>query len=77
MTDSPWATGPKTAAEPIFELTKIAEKSLAGVMKDVVMIGGFQEVEVDFTADNPGLTLFHCHQQLHTDFGFMTLFDYV
>jgi hypothetical protein len=46
-------------------------------MKDVVMVGGYQEVEVDFTADNPGLTLFHCHQQLHMDFGFMTLFDYV
>jgi FtsP/CotA-like multicopper oxidase with cupredoxin domain len=28
-------------------------------------------------ADNPGLTLFHCHQQLHMDFGFMTLFDYL
>ena len=26
---------------------------------------------------NRGLTLFHCHQQLHMDFGFMTLFDYV
>jgi FtsP/CotA-like multicopper oxidase with cupredoxin domain len=60
-----------------FELTKIAGKSLAGVLKDVVMVGGYQEVEVDFTADNPGLTLFHCHQQLHMDFGFMTLFDYV
>ena len=60
-----------------FELTKIAGKSLAGVMKDVVMVGGYQEVEIDFTADNPGLTLFHCHQQLHMDFGFMTLFDYV
>jgi FtsP/CotA-like multicopper oxidase with cupredoxin domain len=60
-----------------FELTKIAGKSTAGVVKDVVMVGGYQEVEVDFTADNPGLTLFHCHQQLHMDFGFMTLFDYV
>ena len=60
-----------------FELTKLAGKSCAGVMKDVIMVGGYQEVEVDFTADNPGLTLFHCHQQLHMDFGFMTLFDYV
>jgi FtsP/CotA-like multicopper oxidase with cupredoxin domain len=60
-----------------FELTKIAGQPLAGVIKDVVMVGGYQEVEVDFTADNPGLTLFHCHQQLHMDFGFMTLFDYV
>jgi FtsP/CotA-like multicopper oxidase with cupredoxin domain len=60
-----------------FEITKLAGKSIAGVMKDVVMVGGYQEVEIDFTADNPGLTLFHCHQQLHMDFGFMTLFDYV
>lgn len=60
-----------------FELTRIAGISMAGVMKDVVMVNGYQEVEVDFTANNPGLTLFHCHQQLHMDFGFMTLFDYV
>ena len=60
-----------------FEVTKIAGKSLAGVMKDVVMVGGYQEVEIDFAADNPGLTLFHCHHQLHMDFGFMMLFDYV
>ena len=39
------------------------------------MMGGFQEVEFDFVADNPGLTLFHCHQQLHMDFGFMALFN--
>ena len=60
-----------------FELTKIAGKKTAGILKDVVMVGGYQKVEVDFVADNPGLTLFHCHQQLHMDFGFMTLFDYV
>ena len=60
-----------------FELTKLAGKPTAGVMKDVVMLGGYQEAEVDFVADNPGMTLFHCHQQLHMDFGFMTLFDYV
>ena len=60
-----------------FELTKIGGKSAGGVMKDVVMVGGFQEVEVDFVADNPGRTLFHCHVQLHMDFGFMALFNYV
>jgi FtsP/CotA-like multicopper oxidase with cupredoxin domain len=59
------------------ELTKLAGKVTSGVMKDVVMLGGYQEAEVDFVADNPGMTLFHCHQQLHMDFGFMTLFDYV
>jgi FtsP/CotA-like multicopper oxidase with cupredoxin domain len=60
-----------------FELTRIAGKPTAGVMKDVVMLGGYQEIEFDFVADNPGMTLFHCHQQLHMDFGFMSLFDYV
>jgi FtsP/CotA-like multicopper oxidase with cupredoxin domain len=59
-----------------FELTRLAGKSTAGILKDVVMVGGYQEIEIDFVADNPGLTLFHCHQQLHMDFGFMTLFDY-
>ena len=59
-----------------FELTSVAGKATSGVMKDVVMLGGFQELALDFVADNPGLTLFHCHQQLHMDFGFMALFRY-
>ncbi|WP_084384713.1 multicopper oxidase family protein [Novosphingobium naphthalenivorans] len=59
-----------------FELTRVGGKATAGVMKDVVMLGGFQELEFDFVADNPGPTLFHCHQQLHMDFGFMALFNY-
>jgi FtsP/CotA-like multicopper oxidase with cupredoxin domain len=59
-----------------FELTHIGGKPTSGVVKDVVMLGGFQELAFDFLADNPGPTLFHCHQQLHMDFGFMTLFKY-
>jgi FtsP/CotA-like multicopper oxidase with cupredoxin domain len=58
-----------------FELTRFAGKPTAGVLKDVVLVGPYQEVEVEFTADQPGLTLFHCHMQVHMDFGFMTLFD--
>ncbi|MGB9119630.1 MAG: multicopper oxidase domain-containing protein [Candidatus Angelobacter sp.] len=61
----------------VFELTNIMGKATAGVMKDVVMLGGYQEIAFDFMANDPGMTLFHCHQQLHMDFGFMTLFDYV
>jgi FtsP/CotA-like multicopper oxidase with cupredoxin domain len=60
-----------------FELTRVAGQPTSGVIKDVVMVGGYQEMEIDFVADNPGLTLFHCHQQLHMDFGFMALFEYV
>jgi len=59
-----------------FELTNLAGATTAGIMKDVVMLGGYQQYDIDFVADNPGLTLFHCHQQLHMDYGFMTLFDY-
>ena len=59
-----------------FELVRVGGTLTAGVVKDVVMLGGFQEVEFDFVADDPGMTLFHCHQQLHMDFGFMALFNY-
>ena len=60
-----------------FELASVGGMATAGVIKDVVMLGGFQDIAFDFVADNPGRTLFHCHQQLHMDFGFMALFDYV
>lgn len=60
-----------------FELTRVAGGPTAGLLKDVVMLGGYQQVEVDFVAENRGRTPFHCHQQLHMDFGFMCLFDYV
>jgi FtsP/CotA-like multicopper oxidase with cupredoxin domain len=59
-----------------FELTPVAGNPASGVMKDVVMLAGYQEIEFDFVADNPGPTFFHCHRQLHMDFGFMALFDY-
>lgn len=57
-----------------FEITRIAGQPAGGVIKDVAMLGGYQSMEVDFTADQHGLSLFHCHMQLHMDFGFMALF---
>ena len=59
-----------------FELTNFAGKATAGVMKDVVVVPARKQVEVDFVADNPGPTLFHCHQQLHMDNGFMAMLQY-
>lgn len=56
-----------------FEVTNIAGTPTSGLLKDVVMLGGYQTVDIDFTADQPGLSLLHCHQQLHMDYGFMTL----
>jgi FtsP/CotA-like multicopper oxidase with cupredoxin domain len=59
-----------------FELVKVAGKATRGVMKDVVDVMARTQVEVDLVADNPGPSLFHCHMQLHMDFGFMTLLQY-
>ncbi|MFE9171879.1 multicopper oxidase family protein [Streptomyces kebangsaanensis] len=56
-----------------FEVTHIAGTPTHGLDKDVVMLGGYQALDFDFTADQPGLSLFHCHQQLHMDYGFMIL----
>ncbi|MGB7436427.1 MAG: multicopper oxidase domain-containing protein [Candidatus Acidiferrum sp.] len=59
-----------------FELKNVADKSTAGIMKDTVVVPHRQIVEVDLLANHPGATLFHCHQQMHMDFGFMALFRY-
>jgi FtsP/CotA-like multicopper oxidase with cupredoxin domain len=57
-----------------FELTSVYGKPTAGIMKDVVLVKGFRKIEVDFSPEMEGLTLFHCHQQLHMDYGFKMLF---
>jgi FtsP/CotA-like multicopper oxidase with cupredoxin domain len=60
-----------------FEVVRVNGRATAGVMKDTVVVPGFGMVDVDFVADNPGPTLFHCHQTLHMDYGLMRLFRYV
>lgn len=59
-----------------FEITNFAGKLTGGVFKDVVVVNPFSTAEIDFVANDPGLTLFHCHAQLHMDFGFMNLIKY-
>jgi FtsP/CotA-like multicopper oxidase with cupredoxin domain len=59
-----------------FEITRVGEKPTAGLRKDVISVARRSTAAIDFVADNPGLTLFHCHMQLHMDFGFMQLFEY-
>jgi FtsP/CotA-like multicopper oxidase with cupredoxin domain len=59
-----------------FEITQIGDKPTAGLMKDVISVARRSTAAIDFVADNPGLTLFHCHMQLHMDYGFMQLFEY-
>ena len=59
-----------------FEVAQIGHKQLSGLRKDVINVMPLETVAVDFVADNPGDTLMHCHQQLHMDFGFMTIIKY-
>jgi len=59
-----------------FEVTKIGERTLSGLIKDTINVMPLQTVALDFLANNPGDSLFHCHQQLHMDYGFMQIFKY-
>ena len=58
------------------ELTEVNLKKTSGIMKDTVVVPYYGRAAVDFTADQPGLSLFHCHIQNHMDFGFKALFRY-
>jgi FtsP/CotA-like multicopper oxidase with cupredoxin domain len=60
-----------------FELVSVNGKATGGIQKDVVLVNGFGKVEVDVAPTIAGLSLFHCHQQLHMDFGFKLLFNVV
>jgi len=60
----------------LFELVELNGKPTAGILKDTVIVPAFGRATVDLVADQPGLTLFHCHIQQHMDFGFAALFRY-
>ncbi len=60
----------------LFELVDINGKPTAGIMKDTVIVPFYGRATVDLIADQPGLTLFHCHIQQHMDYGFKALFSY-
>jgi FtsP/CotA-like multicopper oxidase with cupredoxin domain len=55
---------------------EIYGKATSGVIKDTVVVPTYGRASVDFTADQPGPTLFHCHIQQHMDFGFKALLRY-
>ncbi len=60
----------------LWELSEINGKKTAGIVKDTVVVPYYGRAIVDFTADQPGLSLFHCHLQQHMDYGFKALFRY-
>ena len=60
----------------LWELVEVNGKKTAGIIKDTVVVPYYGRAIVDFTADQPGLSLFHCHIQQHMDYGFKALFRY-
>jgi FtsP/CotA-like multicopper oxidase with cupredoxin domain len=60
-----------------FEVAQIGKQHTSGLRKDTINVMPLDTVAIDFIADNPGDTLWHCHQQLHMDLGFMQLIKYV
>jgi FtsP/CotA-like multicopper oxidase with cupredoxin domain len=60
-----------------FELVKMSGQPTGGIFKDVVVVKGNEKAEVDVTPRMEGLALFHCHQQLHMDYGFKLLFEVI
>jgi FtsP/CotA-like multicopper oxidase with cupredoxin domain len=69
--DAEWLLPARTyAGNRYTPLTQIDKANVSSLTME-------SRAEVEFTASNPGRTLFHCHQQNHMDLGFMMLFDYV
>jgi len=60
----------------LWELVEINGRKTAGIIKDTVVVPFYGRATVDFTANQPGLSLFHCHLQQHMDYGFKALFRY-
>lgn len=58
-----------------FELTEVGGVPTSGIWKDVVVVKNRQQVKVTVSPLAHGLSLFHCHQQLHMDNGFKILFN--
>ncbi len=60
-----------------FELTEIDGKPTAGIVKDTVVVRPVKgAVAVDFVADNPGLFMVHCHNEVHMQGGLMAVVAY-
>ncbi len=57
-----------------WEVVEMNGKKMGGLIKDTVVVPYYGRAVVDFTADQPGLSLFHCHIQQHMDYGFKALF---
>ncbi|GAA4478640.1 multicopper oxidase family protein [Gluconacetobacter asukensis] len=59
-----------------FTILRRGMRRIGPIEKDTVQIGRFDTIDALLVADNPGDTLFHCHHQMHMDYGFMQMIRY-
>ena len=52
-----------------FRLMRAGGVSVSGITKDTVLVEPMQQIDVDFTADNPGRWFLHCHHLYHMELG--------
>ncbi len=76
MNNNSGDTHPVHTHRHTFEVTKVGNTSISGLMKDTLSMPRFTTAEIDFLADDPGATFFHCHHQDHMDEGFAGLITY-
>jgi FtsP/CotA-like multicopper oxidase with cupredoxin domain len=55
-----------------FQVTDLNGTSLAGAVRDTVLVPPMDSVTIAFDADNPGRWAFHCHNLYHMMTGMMT-----
>jgi FtsP/CotA-like multicopper oxidase with cupredoxin domain len=77
MTNNSGDTHPIHTHRHTFEVTKIGNSAISGLMKDTLSMPRYSTAEIDFIANDPGPTFFHCHHQDHMDEGFAGLITYV
>lgn len=59
-----------------FRLMRASGVALPGIEKDTVLVEPMQQVDVDFTADNPGRWFLHCHHLYHMELGMARVIEY-
>lgn len=60
-----------------FTMLRRGMRRIGPIKKDTVQIGRFDTIDALLVANNPGDTLFHCHHQMHMDYGFMQTLRYI
>ena len=61
---------------PDFQVVAINNSTVAGAIRDTVLVPAMGRVTVAFDADNPGRWALHCHNLYHMATGMMTELRY-